>query len=380
MKIQLPGQGELSSTEEKVLELIWRKGPIARNEIAELTGFNAATVSRASKTLMDAELIADRVRHDGSRGNPVRPLSINGSSGYAFGVSFSHRTLEVGLVDLAGNLVDSIQKSYDEATPQVIAEAARNGVSELLERKIAPRSRILGVGFAIPGEFSATPPFIVSHPYFPHLRNVDLGSIFAAESAFPAFIENDCNSAALGERLLGWGQEYRSFISVFICHGIGGGLILDRELFRGEHGNAGGLHALFPDDLPRPSGLDLFETLASAGHPVSDFPLFDAMTPAQQSIVDVWLERAGAQLREGLSVASRILDPAAIIIGGRLPTALLGRVAQIIDTADFCSNVAMPRPDVRASRLGPTAGVVGAAAVVFHRRFFDRPVMTVDAD
>jgi predicted NBD/HSP70 family sugar kinase len=361
----------LSRNEQRVLDTIWRKGPIARAEIAELIGLTTGPVTRITQRLMAEGLLVESVRHSGTRGNPMRPLEIAGEGAFTFGVSFSHRHLEVGLLDLRGRLLGVTRRTFEDARPQVLAAAAREGVEEL-ERDLAiDRGRVVGVGFAVPGAFAADRRHINAHPYFPHLRGVDLVAALSEGMPYPVFIENDCNAAALGERVLGHGRTFPSFISVFVCHGIGGGVIIGGELHRGEHGNAGGLHAFFPLGQPRPSGHDLFDVMAREGMPIRDFPDFETPEALDYAGVRPWIARAGAQLRDALTVTSRLFDPAAIVIGGRLPPSFLEELALVIDDPLFCADSPLAKPLVRASELGPRAGVIGAAAVVLYATFLD---------
>lgn len=363
---------QLTQNERRVFDLIWRKGPIPRSDIAEQTGLTTGSVTRITQGLLATGLLVETVVHNGARGNPMRPLEVEPGGAYAFGVSFSHRHMEVGLINLRGDLVGVVRRDFDEARPEIIAETAREAVESLGAESGIDLQRVLGIGFAVPGDFAPIKPFLVAHPYFPHLRNVDLTEIFSRGMPYSVVIENDCNSAALGERVLGYGQQYDSFISVFVCHGIGGGIILDGALHRGENGNAGGLHAFFPLSQPRPSGHDLFDTMAREGVKIGDFPDFDRPDALDLPGVRPWIFRAGIQLRDALSIVARLFDTQAIIIGGRLPPPILAEITEVIDDPVFCSNAALAKPALHPSKLGPRAGVIGAAAVVLYNQFLDR--------
>lgn len=366
----------LTQNERRVLDVIWRKGPIARAEIADLIGLTTGPVTRITQRLLSQGLLVESVRHSGARGNPMKPLEIAEDGAFAYGVSFSHRHLEVGLIDLRGRLLGSVRRTFNDAYPTVLAEAAREGIEELERTLAVDRERVLGVGFAVPGDFASTRRFINAHPYFPHLRGVDLVEAFSERMPYPVHIENDCNAAALGERVLGHGRAFESFISVFVCHGVGGGVILNGELHRGTHGNAGGLHAFFPFGRPRPSGHDLFDTMAREGVLVRDFPDFEAPGALDFQGVRPWIARAGTQLRDALTVTARLFDPEAIVIGGRLPPSFLEELARVVDDPLFCSDAPLAKPLVRASELGPRAGVIGAAAMVLYASFLDASVPT----
>lgn len=367
---------DLTHNERRVLDVIWRKGPIARAEIADEIGLTTGPVTRITQRLLAEGLLEESIRHSGTRGNPMRPLEIAADGALAFGVSFSHRHLEVGLIDLRGRLIGATRRDFDTALPEVLSRAASEGLAELKAAHAVRDDRVLGVGFAVPGDFSQARRFINAHPYFPHLRGVDLVEAFSHDLSHPVFIENDCNAAALGERVLGHGRTFDSFISVFVCHGVGGGVILKGELHRGEHGNAGGLHAFFPFGQPRPSGHDLFDTMAREGVPIRDFPDFETPEALNLPGVRPWIARAGTQLRDALTVTSRLFDPQAVVIGGRLPPAFLNELAAVVDDPRFCDDAPLAKPQVRASELGPRAGVIGAAAVVLYARFLDASTPT----
>lgn len=361
----------LSQNERRILDLIWRRQPISRVHLAEEAGLTTGSVTRITQVLSEHQLIRETIARDGSRGSPSRPLVVEPNAARAFGVSFSHTYLDVGLVNLGGDILALERRVFGEARPEAIAEAFRSGIADITRKH---GHDALGIGIGVPGEFSQEKPFIRPHPYFPHLTRVDLRSVFSQGSALPVYIENDCNAAALGERVHGHGIEFRSFFSVFICHGIGGGVIIDGQLYRGSNGNSGGLHTFFPASQPRPSGHDLFDVLARDGGGVRDFCDLERSGSLDAPGVRPWIYRAGTQLQEALTRVARLFDPDAIVIGGRLPPEFLDEITKIIDTEQFCSDAPTAKPEVRASTLGPSAGIVGAAAVVFFENYFSGKV------
>lgn len=358
----------LSSNERRVLDVIWREGPIARQDIAGLTGLTAASITRLTKQLDHQGLIRSAVEKTGARGNQKQPISINPNGALSFGVSFSHTFMDVGLMNLGGELLNVVRLPLEQATAQEIAEIAKKGVSDLLSARPVKKQTILGVGFALPGDFASERPFLQAHVYFPELNGVDILSVLNSHFDVPCFIENDCNTAAFGERVLGYGKEYSSFLSVFLGHGIGSGLIVDGDLLRGVNGNAGAIGYMYPMDGPRPSGQDLFETVQSAGMSVKDFCDYEYVECAENDVLQHWFARAGDQLCEGLSVAARLFDPEAIIIGGRVPPTFLQALVGSIDLDAFCAAGApLRKPAIKPSNLGPQAGVIGAAALpIYH--------------
>lgn len=354
----------LSPSERVVLRAIWRHAQISRNQIALVTGMAPASTTRLVRGLEQRGLVTETVLRSGARGQPSRPLSLRPEGAYAFGVYFSHSYVEAGLVDLAGTLVSHARTSLAAPRAELVAAAARQALTSQVEALGIPLDRVIGAGFAVPGDFGETPAFLKAHAYFPDLLDADVAAVFTGAMPVPVFIENDAASAALGERINGLGRTLRSFLYVHIGHGVGGGLILDGRLHRGEHGNAGAIGAMYPMSEPRPSGQDLLETLAARGIPVRDFDDLDELRPEDCPPLRQWIARAGAQLGSGIHVAARLLDPAGVIIGGRLPPHLVTSLLQATDLeAAFSPSRTIPVPPVHASSLGTFAGLIGAASI-----------------
>jgi predicted NBD/HSP70 family sugar kinase len=353
------------------METIWRCGPIPRIDIARLTGMTGPHITRLTKDLEDRGLISDTVLRDGTRGQPVRPVSLAREGAYALGINFSHTFIEIGLVDLAGNLVSHEKLPLGRAEPKAIVTAARDALERQVQRTAISRDRIVGAGFSVPGDFREGSRKLHAHMYFPDLAEVDLAEAIEGEMPVPVSVENDAASAAVGERVHGAGGAYRSFLLVHVGHGIGSGLLLDGRLYRGAFGNAGMIGTLFPMNAPRPSGQDLFQTLQQARISINDFDDLDKLDLSNPVVV-AWLERAGRQLSEGLYYAARILDPEAVILGGRLPPLVLEALYKHVNLDTLFERESfLPRPVVIRSRLGSYAGVVGAAAVCFFKTFFE---------
>lgn len=366
--------GNLSPAQRKVLDTVWRHGPIPRHEIARMTGLTGASITRLTRDLGDLGLIVDSVSRDGARGQPARPVSLANTGAFALGVNFSHSFVDIGLINLLGETVAHERVALPEPDPKEIARIACAGLERLRLRARVPFKRIVGVGFSVPGDFRSDGHFH-AHAYFPLLAGQDLRALFAEAMPIPVIVENDAASAALGERIHGIGIELDTFMLIHIGHGVGGGLILDGRLFRGAHDNAGMIGVNFPMNQPRPSGQDLFAMLADAGIDAADFDALEMIDPAHPAVQD-WLNRAGSQLADVLCPIIRVIDPQAVILGGRLPPRLQAALFDAFPLADRLSNdlaggTYLPGPRVLNSAMGMHAGVIGAAAICFFKAFFN---------
>jgi predicted NBD/HSP70 family sugar kinase len=361
----------LGESERRVLDVIWRHGPIARVDIGPLTALSTMSVTRITRELADHGLLTEAVNRTGARGQPSRPLMIKADAAFSAGVYFSNRSLQIGIIDLSGKLVAHETTDSDADTPADVAQAAGAVIERFWTTNPQTRSRTVGVGYALPGDFIVDRKRINAHALFPGFRGDDIAAELQSHSALPVHVENDAASAALGERLLGIGQTIDTFFFAHIGHGVGGGLVLNGRLYRGARGNSGIIGVQFSNDQPRPSGQDLFAALAAAGVDARDFPDLETLRPQDCSPLKAWIVRAAAQLRQGLWITARILDPDAVIIGGRLPHHLLQEIVARVDDQGFCDEgVMLPRPKVFASSLGPSAGLIGAAALPLYARYF----------
>ncbi|WBQ13102.1 ROK family transcriptional regulator [Hyphomonadaceae bacterium BL14] len=361
----------LTDSQRSVLDVIWRYGPIARVDIGPHTHLSMMSVTRIVKDLSDLGFLVEDVRRTGSRGQPARPLVIKADAAYACGVYFSTSSMRLGIVDLGGTLITEVEAPLASRDPGSVAQTANRLIHRMIADAGIKPELMVGVGFALPGDFVFDRSRLVAHPLFPEFGSGDLQSVLGAQLDFPVFVENDSASAALGERLMGIGQTISNFFFVHIGHGIGGGLVLNGKLYRGANGNSGLIGVQFPNDRPRPSGQDLLETLRAEGVDIEDFRDLDDLRPQTCAPLKRWIGRASDQLRHSLWITARFLDPEAIIIGGRLPAHLIQEIVARIDDDSFCNEgVLLPRPKLFASSLGPAAGMIGAASVPIHNCFF----------
>ena len=363
-------QTPLSESQRRVLDIIWRHGPIARVKIGQFADLSQMSVTRITRELSERGFLSEAVERSGGRGQPARPLTIRSDAAYAGGAYFSHSTMHVGLVSLTGRLEGEERVENLGDNPRAIALAANAALARIIERCGVDRGKVVGVGFALPGDFIIDRRRINAHSSFPGLRSEDLAFELNSGIDFNVFVENDAACAALGERLLGIGQTIDNFFFAHIGHGVGGGLVINGDLYRGARGNSGIIGVQFPNDAPRPSGIDLIETLRTGGMEISDFDDLQALRPHDCPALRGWINRASDQLRHGLWITTRILDPEAIIIGGRIPHHILQEIVARVGAEGFCDEgVNLPRPRLFASSLGPVGGVIGAAAIPLYHTY-----------
>lgn len=156
---------------------------------------------------------------------------------YSAGVDLGGTFIKLGIVSQSGKI---ISKNFIESKaadgPKVVIKQINKGINELLKNS---KLKIEGLGIGAPGVIQPKKGTVEHPPNFPGWRKIHLGKILQREYDFPITVENDANAAAVGELIFGAGKKLKSFVMVTLGTGIGGGIVINKKLYRGESGAAG---------------------------------------------------------------------------------------------------------------------------------------------
>lgn len=220
-----------------VLRCVWDGRPLSRVAIAARTGLNKATVSSLVNELGQRGLIREIGQNEASGGRPARLLDLNADAGAMIGVEIGVDFIHVVLTDFLARVR---WRERREVAPAAGREAIIAAVLAMLDDAVAQAAgaRLLGIGLALPGMVDVSSGVLIFSPNL-QWRNVPLRQMIAERFRVPAFVDNDANAAALGERLFGAARTVDDFIYVIIGIGIGAGIFVNGQLYRGAGGYAG---------------------------------------------------------------------------------------------------------------------------------------------
>ncbi|MEH3121361.1 MAG: ROK family transcriptional regulator [Sphingomonas phyllosphaerae] len=361
----------LNEPERRLLMQLRIENAASRTRLAELLGTNGATMTRLTQSLLALDLIEERETQEApSRGRPTVPLRVAGGGGWAIGATPHPGWLELVIVDFRGTPLVHDATPFDSPDPRVFAQTVERRLQALAATHGFMQGKFLGMGVAVPGY--ALPGDRSRRVVVDRIagwNDVPLAELIGDVLGMPVWTENDASAAALAEYYQdGVIGRYRSVLTLFLGHGIGGGLIAERDLFLGEHGNSGEIGRLFPAQRERPSGIDLIRVLREAGIAIDSLAEIEALLDTQASLIATWIARVVEQLY--LAVMSGIvwLDPGAVIISGALPLPIIGRIASGLTEQLHArrDGYRSTLPAVRASAIGSRAVVVGAAMIPIH--------------
>ncbi|MCI1552947.1 MAG: ROK family protein [Levilactobacillus sp.] len=220
-----------------VLQQIFNNHPTSRIAISHQLNLNKSTISSLYNTLMAAGYLTELGLGEASTAGGRKPTLVEINRDYGFTLTFDlgYRHLHALATFLDGHVwkydrIETKGQSIHEMLAQIKAYIAQR------QQEDQTSHGLLGICFSIHGivfnNQVQTSPFI-------DMDGIDLEQTFSAAYHVPVVLENEANLAAVYERDFNGARDLNSTVTVSIHRGIGAGIILRRDLFRGEHGDAG---------------------------------------------------------------------------------------------------------------------------------------------
>lgn len=309
---------------------------------------------------------------------------------YAIGLDVGGTRIAAGLVERKGRIVREVRTSTPKGGPFGVVDAIIDAIGEVATG--AHPSEIAGIGIGLPAQIDfgrQTVEFCTNLP----LAGVDMRGLVMSRTKHSVTIDNDGNAAALGESRFGAAKGARDFLMVTVGTGVGGGVFIDGQLYRGHRGLGGEIgHMVVDLDGPDcPCGarghLEAFvarraiirEGKAAAAtykgsgilRRAGDDPelitaelVVEAANAGDEAAAEI-MGRVGYVLGEALVGLVNLLNPQLVLIGGGIGEScplIIERATQSISSEALAG-----RRDVKVvlAELGNDAGVVGAAALAF---------------
>jgi predicted NBD/HSP70 family sugar kinase len=312
-----------------ILGLVWEHGLIARVEIARRLALSAAAVTDITRELVDDGILREVEEGASSGGRRPILLGLVGPAAQAIGVKIASDHLAIVRVALDGTVLLRDTEAFEASRPDALDHLGRV-LAAAVEGAVAFPGRLLGVGLGMPGIVDSSG--VVQAPTL-GWSNVPMGPMLRDRLSVPVLVDNDVNTLAVAERLYGLGRGLEHAITITIGRGVGLGIVVGGELYRGARGGAGefGHLPVDPDGPPCTCGrrgclealigeAALARRAIEAGVVDPDEPrpaaalrrAADAGDAGARSILGV----AGATLGRAVAGLVNVLSPQRIIISG----------------------------------------------------------------
>ncbi|WP_042352431.1 ROK family transcriptional regulator [Bacillus massiliigorillae] len=219
-----------------VLNTIQQCSPISRAQIAKDTNLNKATVSTMVTELLNESLVYEIGQGQSSGGRKPVMLYFNNKAGYSIGIDLGVNYILAILTDLRGEIIEEYTETLHSREFHTVLQSILHLIEKLILEAPASPYGIVGIGLGIPG-FVDTKGQILQASGL-EWKHVDLIPYIEDKFNIPITIENEANAGALGEKIYGLGNKATNLIYISIGMGIGTGIIINNNLYKGSTGIA----------------------------------------------------------------------------------------------------------------------------------------------
>ena len=391
-----------------ILNYLREHGPLARVSISRRTGLSRTTVSSIVDALIKEGLVREGSTQNAARSGGRRAILVhfNESAGTVLGVDMGRSHLIIVATNLAAEVVARHSGGFDATQgPEVCLPLLVAELNRFVERQHLTWDSIVGIGLGIPGPMDARVRMLISPPRMPGWHGVDVQRILRRELHVPIYLGNDANMGALGESRFGAGRGIEDFAYVKLGTGIGCGMVIDGQVYRGSRGTAGELgHVTIEENGPRCDcgNRGCLEAVAAASSIVRDAvsgtsinrkrardglpPVEGVLARREPDGVDVAevvqaalagdlasqaaIERAGELVGIALASLVNLFNPSVIVVDGSVSRAgdlLLVPIRRAIATRSLSA----ASSDIRmiTAELGENAIALGAVSAVLDAVF-----------
>ncbi|MGN8554161.1 UNVERIFIED_CONTAM: ROK family transcriptional regulator [Microbacterium sp. SLM126] len=370
----MPGPGD-------VLELIRDRGPLTRGDVLDLTGLSRMTVSSRIDALLDAGLIVERGIERVTGGRPSKRLEFHTSHAAVLTASVDTTHTTVALTDLAGRVLatERVDVAVADGPDQTLNAIVEHAKAMLASTPGA--ERVAAIGISVPGPVDPDTGRPSQPPIMPGWDAYPIAEHLGDALDVPVLVANDADAAALGEQRAAHPGS-RSLCFIKVSSGIGTGIVIGGQVYRGADGGAGDIgHVKIAgyDDMvcqcgahgclaAVASGRAVATALTALGKPAASGTDVGTYLAAGDTDAARLTQEAGRVIGEVVATVVSLLNPSEVVLGGMMASAPL-----LTGVRETLYPRSLPRATrhltVSVSTLGADAATVGLAALVVDREY-----------
>lgn len=385
-----------------ILDTIRRSGPISKTDISSIIGVNVVTVSNYVEEFLRQKLIFERELDVSKGGRRPVLLDLNAESGYAIGVGLNLMSAIAVLVDMRGKLVLTIKRDRPAQKSTEVVDIIIKLIRDLLARCSDYKDKIKGVGIGIAGivddkRETVRWPEKNKDGYNYSLITLPLKDTVEKTFNLAVRIDNDATVACFAEQWLI--QEAGVNDLLYMFSGVGCGIMINGEIYRGASGCAGEMSIYNPNDKD-----DLYEEVNKSfflrreeidfgildlarrelllnknskihqlcGNSLDNLKLKNIFEAAQlkDALALSLINKAAKALGIKIAFLVNLFNPQMVIIGGGLQEAgmsFIDEIRRIVSNLAFQESSSVVK--IVPSRLGENAVALGAANLVVREVF-----------
>ncbi len=300
-----------------LLNIIRRAGKISRKQLTDVAGLSVGAVSGIVAELLDHHWILEIGEGEYTGGRRQTLIKLNPRAGYAVGLKLMERRMVIAVTNFESEIISYDESLiFNESSPRELANAIAQTVKVCMSKIRVKHTNLLGVGIGLAGVINSQTGVVHYSPFY-GWRDVPLALYVQEALELPVTIENDVNTLTLTEQLFGVARNHETFLVVTIGRGIGMGLVVNNQIYRGSRGGAGE----FGHTVMGASTLEMLASDPAIIARVGDTTLntlqdvVDAAQAGHQGAIEA-LAYSGQQLGIALANVINLLNPPLIVISG----------------------------------------------------------------
>jgi Transcriptional regulator/sugar kinase len=366
-----------------VLNII-RKKPVSRAGIARITGLTRAAVTIIVEEMLNEGLLIESGTGEAEFGRKPILLDINPNCFYAIGLSVTRHGCFTGIIDIKGNLL--IKQKIDYDTRSEAGECLGliiDSIGQILDKSKLSANKLLGIGISTPGPVDIHSGTILNPPNFEVWNNMNMVREIKKSFDSNIYIENNSTALALAENYFGRGPEFNSFMLLVVDSGIGAGIIINDQIYRGvggfgsevghttidmngktcSCGNKGCLEVY----ASMPSILD---QLRRHGYDKTSWSSVVEGTLSGNTICNEIMDMEARYLSAGIVNAMNILELEAVILTGDInykPQMLIGQMRKYIENTAITRNI--HNYQIVSSSISENVEIISASSIIIEKYF-----------
>jgi predicted NBD/HSP70 family sugar kinase len=379
-----------NSYKRKLIKHLYFSKLLSCAELSELTNKSLPfTVKYINELIAEGSVIETGFAHS-TGGRRPQMYSLNPALNYIVCIAMDQLITHFSIVDLHNNPVSIVEKAHLPLQNNPLAlEQLRSYLIQFINKSKIDKKNIAGIGISMPGFVDVKKG--INHSFL-FSGDESIVSFINQEIDIPVLIDNDSSLIGLAELRLGTARHHKNAMVINIGWGVGLGMILNGELFRGHNGFAGEFSHIpvFKNNkicscgktgcLETETSLLIIvekaiEGLKKGRMSVLQNLSFDKVEESWNAIIDAaskgdtfaveLFSEAGYKLGLGISILITLLNPELIVLSGRGAAAgklWLAPIQQAIN--EHCIPKIAEDTDIKTSTFGPRVNLLGAAALV----------------
>ncbi|GAA4605320.1 putative NBD/HSP70 family sugar kinase [Actinoplanes octamycinicus] len=366
----------------EVLQLFRGRPSLTRADVMQLTGLSRSTVNQRLDALLGAALVVPSGEGSSTGGRPASRFTFHRDRGVLLVADIGATGMRTALCDLRGEVLAERERTIDVADgPGPVLSAADSQFRELLSEAGRDAGEVFGIGIDVPGPVDFDSGQVVSPPIMSGWDRYDIPGWFAGRYACPVLVDKDVNAMALGEQRTFY-PDVRQMLMVKAGTGVGAGMILGGEVYRGADGAAGDIghiQVTVEDAEVEPvcrcgntgcveayaGGWALVRDLRAAGKEVTTVDDAVALIRTGDVTAVRLARRAGRIIGHAIADSVSLVNPRVVVIGGqlaRIEEQLFAGIREMVYRRSL--PLATRSLQIVATRLDNRSGLVGLALLL----------------